>query len=547
MEGNKVDRILLHKENKRLEFINELILEASYKQTNDEMLNTSLRKIAEIIDIDFGYIVNYNDKEIILTNAEGQYNLPEGFLEEAIKSRFKDDIIRDEMGKRIFILNRENFSTPRQKHMIEKYDLKTLITVPIGSNDAFAAKLILLFSHKEKEEVLEYISLLKTIGNTLWILIEKQKIYEDYQNNIIRTEKLRALGELAGGIAHDFNNLLTTILGFSQIVLTRELSEDTREYMDIIHKSALDGKEIVDRIQGYNRKKFGNKKEVCSINSIVESSIEMARPRWKNFYEFYGNNLKIVKGLYSNSNIYCVEHEIREVIINLLSNAMDAMENGGILTIRTYDDEDKVIVEIGDTGVGIPEEIKEEVFEPFYSTKGIKGTGLGLSIAKNIIEDHNGSIKLESKIGEGTTLNLSFDRFLKESEAINIFESNINIYDIDKELNILVVDDILQVGETVVQMLKTIEIAADIEVESEKVINRLSHKKYDIIICDLAMPELNGIELSKMVKEQYHQTKFIIITGWPGRFKKDGYDSVDYIIRKPFTIEELAKAIKSIL
>ncbi len=542
------DKNLLHKENKRLEFLNELILDTSYKQTNDDLLDASLRKIVGITGTDFGYIAKCTGKNVPGISIEGKYNLPDNFIKELENHKLKNSEIVDEMKKRVVIIDEEDFETFQGKYLGKKYNYKTLITVPLGINNNSASHLMFLFSSKEKKELLEYVPLLETIGNTLWILIQKQKMYEDYQNNIIKTEKLRALGELAGGIAHDFNNLLTTILGFSQVALTRELSEDIKEYFDIIYRSAIDGKKVVERILGFSRKQFNDKRDLHYINCIIESSIEMARPRWKNYYESLGNNLKIIKRLHSNSRILCVEHEIREVIINLLSNAMDAMESGGTLTINTYDVEGKVVVEISDTGGGIPEEIREEIFEPFYSTKGTNGTGLGLSIVKEIVEDHNGSVKLESSIGEGSTFKLYFDRFPEETENDeNIRPVSSISLNRTKELDILVIDDIQQVGDTLVHMLETIGIHAELEVDSKKVMHRLSQKKYDIIICDLAMPKLNGVELSKIVKKQYPNTKYIIITGWLGRFKDQNHENIDYVLDKPCTIEDLTKAINSVL
>lgn len=546
--GKKVDRILLHEENERLKYINELILDVAYMQSNEELLDKVLKKIAEMLQIDFGYVVSYNESEKIVKNVELQYNLPEGFLEEVINYRFKDSLKRNSVKQEVSIVSREDLNVPYQKYISIKYGFKTIVIMPIGLDDVFSNTLMLLFSSKEKENILEHVPLLETIGNTLWVLLQKQKMYKEYQNNIIRTEKLRVLGELAGGIAHDFNNLLTTILGFSQIIQTRELSEDIRTFVDFIHKSAVDGKKIVERIQSFNRQQLGKRKEVHLINPLVESGIEMARPRWKHFYETYGNNLLVIRDLKSNSKIYCVEHEIREVIINILSNSMDAMEQGGTLTIRTYDEDDRVVVEISDTGSGISDEVREQIFEPFYSTKGTKGTGLGLSIVRDIINDHGGNIKIESEIGKGSTFKLYFNKYIESEDIIIPSDTKISAnLNLDKELNILVVDDIPQVGGTVVEMLRTIGLHAGIETESSKVMHRLSSKKHDIIICDLAMPEMNGISLSQQVKEKYPDIKFIILTGWPEKLKKEDYNSVDLILRKPITIEELAQAIKNIL
>ncbi|MFA5523958.1 MAG: ATP-binding protein [Tissierellales bacterium] len=538
----------IYKENKRLEFIKDLILEASYKQNNTELLKVSLKKIVGILGIDYGYILSYPEKGNSNGYVEAHHNLPECFLEDIISCQIKNKMINDSIRKNVVVFSDEDLDTLQQRVISKKYNLKTLITVPIGYTETFTAKLLLLFSCKEREHFLQYVPLLETVGNTLWMLLQKQRIYEDYNNRILSTEKLRALGELAGGVAHDFNNLLTTILGFSQIALTQELEDDIEEYFSIIYKSAIDGKRIVDRIQSYNRKYFDQNKEDCLINSIVESAIDMVKPRWKNYYETNGTSLVIIKDIKSRGKINCVEHEIREVIINLLSNAMDSMEDGGTLTIKTYDQDDKVVVEIGDTGSGIPEEIQKEVFEPFYSTKGEKGTGLGLSIAKDIMSSHNGSIQLESILGKGTTIKLFFTRTTIEKKSdISCDSDTYTNKDMNRDLNILVIDDIGQVGHTIVQMLKAIGINGDIEIESVKAIHRLEEKDYDVIICDLAMPEINGIDLSVIIKEHYPNIKFILLTGWPGNLKEEDYENIDFILRKPITIEELTQAIKEVL
>lgn len=536
------DKMLLHRENKKLELLNKLILDSSYKNTKDDLLDTLLVKISEITNIDFGCIVRIADDHLIKGNILGKYKLPAKFEDELdmYKLNMEDIVVFSD--NRVTIQSKENFDDSILKLMCDKFNIKTFASVPIKSKDHSITGIMFLFSHKDSRNIYEHLPFLEAVGSTLWALIQKQKLQEDYQKSISNTEKLRALGELAGGIAHDFNNLLTTILGFSQIALTYELKPDVKEHIDIIYKSALDGKHIVERILSFNRKQFNVKKGTYPIDGIVESSIDMVRPRWKNYYESCGNSLIVIKELNSKNQIYCVEHEIREVIINLLSNAMDAMDKGGTLTIRTYDDNDKVVLEIKDTGTGIPEEIKEEIFEPYYSTKGSKGTGLGLSIVKEIVEAHNGRIEVESKLDHGTLFKLYFEGFIKTKESNNNIKADTKII-LGKELNILVVDDVLQVGYTIVQMLSTMQFNADMETVSDNVMDRLKQKKYDIIICDLAMPDPNGIGLSKIVKEHYPETKFIIITGWPSEFMSKDYENVDYILTKPCTLEDLAKAI----
>lgn len=539
---------LLNRGKLKVELLNRLILDTAYSQNNEELFETALKEIASIINIEFGYVAKFTEEEHTDRVVECEYNLPKDFLDEVNHRRLSSHQVMDRIRKKVHIFAVKDLKNPQMNLISKKFNFKTIITVPIGYNGIIINEFIILFSREKKEDLLEYKSFLETVGNTLWIIIQNHKMSKYYQNNIVKAEKLKALGELSSGIAHDFNNLLTTILGFSQVALTQKLDDNIKSYINIIYKTAIDGKKIIERIQSFNKNHFNSQKEVCSINSIVESSLDMVKPRWKNYYDTLNTGLKIVKELNSKEAIYCVEHEIREVVVNLLLNAMDAMEDGGILTIRTYDLKDRIVLEIKDTGIGMTKEVREDIFKPFYTTKGSKGTGLGLSISKEIMDYHNGIIKVDSKLGEGTIFKLYFEKYTEAVEKTDIIDGRTNS-DLDKieDINVLVIDDDEQVGETIVLMLNAIGLKAVLESECDKIIDKLSSKKYDIIIGDLAMPKLNGIELGKLVKQKYPDIKFIILTGWIGKVNDEASKFIDYILRKPCTIEELSEAINEVL
>ena len=241
--------------------------------------------------------------------------------------------------------------------------------------------------------------------------MEKSKDFFSMDKDF-RHQRLSTLGELAGEISHDFNNSLTTILGFSQIVMNdKRLDKDLKSYMEMIYESALDGEAIVSRIKNFSKNEKSDNMSLIEVNDVVESTIKMASIKWKNINEKKGMKIEVIENLQSKSKINCNAREIREITLNIILNAIDSLENGGQLKIETYDEDDNVVIKIQDTGIGMDEETMSNIFEPFFSTKGENGTGLGLSICKKIIEKHNGIIKVDSKLGVGTTFRIYMKRY----------------------------------------------------------------------------------------------------------------------------------------
>jgi len=535
----------LKKEKNKLEILNELILDTSYTQNESDLFNILLKKTTSIIGADFGYIVSLmNERDDV--DIIGKYNLPYGYIEDINKLEIKKTQVLQKSNKSIVIIGFSDINNSATKYLATKYNLKTVIKLPIkGKHNDFSA-MMTFCSHKNPGHFDRHKTFLETLANTIDILLRKQQENEKYQSKLIRIEKLRALGELAGGVVHDFNNLLSAILGISQIALSKELDDEIKQYFEVINRAALDGKGIVDRIQGFNKSYSFKSKEAFLINSLIQSCIDIVKHRWKNDYERNGIKLEITTEFESQSKIYCSEHEIREVFINIIMNAMDAMDRGGTLTIRTYDNDDKVIIEIQDTGDGISEDIKDRIFEPFFSTKNTKGTGLGLSIVNNIVKSHGGKIDVDSKIGYGTKFVVSFDRYSNEVTTEvrgEDFKEDIAF----DGLKVLIVDDNYYVADIFSKMLELFNVEAEIETNSMKVIDKLSVEKYDIIFCDLAMPQLNGKEVAMKVKKLYPDLGFILITGWTNNSDVDNDKNIDYVLKKPCTIDELAIAIKYII
>jgi signal transduction histidine kinase len=218
-----------------------------------------------------------------------------------------------------------------------------------------------------------------------------------------RADKLRALGRLASGVAHDFNNSLAAILGRAQL-LRRQLNDQALiRNLDIIQTAAEDAAATVRRIQTFARKSAVKEFERLEIRGLLVDAIEITRTRWENEARLRGLEYEVNLDAQLEISTYGSASELREVFVNLIVNAVDAMPRGGKLDITCCQNEERVQLRFSDNGTGMPEDICQKIFEPFFSTKGAHGTGLGLSVSYSIIERHEGSIVVTSQPGSGTT------------------------------------------------------------------------------------------------------------------------------------------------
>ena len=234
------------------------------------------------------------------------------------------------------------------------------------------------------------------------------------QQQIIQQERLHALGRMASGIAHDFNNSLAPILGFSELLLIRPGILDEREkaksYLQMIHTAARDSAKVVSRLRDFYR--YREQEEISLpvvLGDLVQQVILLTQPKWKNQALARGVNIKIQTDFNNVPTISGNESELREMLTNIVLNAVDAiLEKGdGAVTFRTFQKGGMVALQIIDTGVGLSVEVRIRCMEPFFSTQNDRGTGLGLGIVYGIVRRHAGKIEIESEIGTGTTITIT--------------------------------------------------------------------------------------------------------------------------------------------
>ena len=220
-------------------------------------------------------------------------------------------------------------------------------------------------------------------------------------------EKLSALGELASGVAHDFNNTLSGILGRAQLLQRTDDPEKIKRGLDIIIKTAEDGAKTVKRIQDFARQRRDHDFELVSIDQILLDASEITRPRWKNCAEASNIHITLNLQIGSNAMVMGDDSELREVLVNMVFNAIDAMPEGGTLSLSTRTVGDSVMIKVVDTGVGMYPEVRSRIFDPFFTTKGKAGLGLGLAVSFGIIRRHGGNIEVESQYGKGTEFRIT--------------------------------------------------------------------------------------------------------------------------------------------
>jgi PAS domain S-box-containing protein len=227
------------------------------------------------------------------------------------------------------------------------------------------------------------------------------------RERLLQTEKLSALGEMAAGIAHNFNNVLTTILGQTHLLVHNPADvEAVQKRASLIDKTAKDGVTMVQRIQRFARGTATSEFTLTDLNQIVKEALETTQPIWRDQAQREGGPVEVVMELGGIPPVHGRPSELREVLVNLILNAVDAMPRGGKLMLRTRQSEGAVYVEVSDSGTGMTDEVKGRIFDPFFTTKGEKGFGLGLSVSYMLIKGHNGDLEAQSNLGRGTIFSI---------------------------------------------------------------------------------------------------------------------------------------------
>jgi len=376
-------------------------------------------------------------------------------------------------------------------------------------------------------------------------ITEQQREQERSQ----QADKLRALGQLASGVAHNFNNALAAVLGYTQLAIPKVKGSEVEKYLRVVEQSAKDAARMVERIQNFARARSRTDDflPIC-INDIVHDAIDITRPRWRHDAEALGVKYDVQLNWQTDEEIMVngEPSELREVFVNIIFNALDAMPMGGRLAIHGTADDQHVKLSFADTGSGMTEEIKRRIFEPFFTTKGVSGLGMGLSETYRIIERHGGRIDVESQPRQGT----AFIILLPVAEMPNYHSASALASTPGRGVEMLVIDDEENVrnvlGSLLIEMGHRVTIAAS----PEEALRLIDQREFTIVFTDLAMPKTDGIATATEIKTRRPQTKVVLMSGYGAERASERAaesDCIDATINKPFRVFEIQNALRTLL
>lgn len=371
------------------------------------------------------------------------------------------------------------------------------------------------------------------------------------QGQLVQTEKMRALGELAGGMAHDFNNSLCGVLGFIELsLMDSELPSACRTQLESARACALDAAQSVSRVQDFARTQRPDQVwEAVDVNELARLTLELTRPRWESVATLRKAPITARHEPGANGLIRGHAAELRNALTNLVINAVDAMPQGGTLTLRTWSTESDAYVAVEDTGTGIDAKLHKRLFEPFYSTKGERGTGLGLSAVFGIVKRHEGEITVQSCMGRGSTFTIRLPLFRPPSHALEQAPAAQLPTAAGKSARILVVEDEEAIRRFLANALRQLGHQATVVGNAASALEVFAEGEFDVVFTDLGLPGISGEELARSIAERSPRTPVVLLTGWADQIEADNrvLPGVTCVLGKPVALSTLAATLNQVL
>ena len=382
------------------------------------------------------------------------------------------------------------------------------------------------FSESDIQTLKQFAQVISEAHRRLQDLAERERL----ERELIRLERLRAVGELSAGVSHNLNNILTSVLGPAQLLKRKTDDPDLLREADEIISSAQRARDLVHELHLSVRTAGEESLTPVSVDQVIQQAIQASRPRWKDEAEARGISIEMATHWGEVPSIRGTETGLHAIFTNLIFNAVDAMPKGGTVTIRTERAGDQVQITFADTGIGMDEETCRRVFEPFFTTKMDVGSGLGLSTAYNAITGWGGGIEVDSTPGEGTTFSLHFPVWTEavageQEESVSVVAT--------RPGKILVVDD----DEAVCHLLARL-LGEQHEVETvangRQALGRFGPERYDVVLIDLGMSGMPGDELLREMRQIDQLVVAVLITGWDLPDSDARVASFDFQVQKPF-------------
>lgn len=560
----------------RISLLNSITRAIADRQDLESVVQVVLRQLEDHLPIDFGrvYLYDAHTRTIsVAAHGSGPPNSSFSGLFAPNTNLADTGLAGCANGETLVFSDTASGDGPvRQK--LHRISLRSAVAVPLMvENELFG---ILLTARREPGSFssgeCEFLRMLSEqvalAAHQARLHTQLQQAYDELketQQAVMQEERLRALGQMASGIAHDINNALCPIVVYSDLLLQhrQNLDENFSRQLQNIKTAGEDIAHIVSRMREFYRKREDQDALAeVNLNKMAIQVVDLTRPRWRDIPQARGITIQMQTDLDGKlPDILGNESELREAITNLILNAVDAMPDGGALTLRTRvmgldgmsREESKrshVILEICDTGMGMSEEVRKRCLEPFFSTKGKHGTGLGLAMVYGIAERHEGRIEIDSTVGKGTIMRLVFPVREPRKKAD---EPQAQAALPMARLKVLCIDDEPLLRDMLQQILENgghnVETADGGQAGLDRFRKaRQEAEPFDVVITDLGMPYVDGNQVSKAMKMEDPSTPVIMLTGWGTIMKEDGDlpAQVDGVLCKPPKIAELFDMLRKV-
>ncbi|HEY4266481.1 MAG TPA: ATP-binding protein [Micropepsaceae bacterium] len=553
----------------RLDLLNHITRAIGERQDPRSIFQVVVRNIEDHLNVDFCCIGLYDRNTVSLTiesvgvrsrGLASELAMPEN----ARISVEGNGLARAVEGVLVYEedISRLPFPFPKR---LSKVGLRALVVAPLITESSVAGVLIACrrephsFVSSDCEflrQLSEHVAL-STHQSQLYAALKQA--YDDLrqsQQTVMQQERLRALGQMSSGIAHDINNALTPAALYTEALMERDdiLNADARQQLGIVRRALEDVANTVSRMKEfYGQRETQLRLQPVDLTQCLQHTVDLTRVRWRDFPQSDGIAMELKTDLPASlPNVMGVENEIRDGLTNLIFNAVDAMPQGGTLTVRTFllagapdDSSSSVCVEVIDTGVGMDEDTRRRCMEPFFTTKGERGTGLGLAMVYGMAKRHAAELEVESAPGAGTTIRLVFPAAAQTAHAAAPLATGPVA-----RLRVLLVDDdpiLLQaMYETLTKdgHLVTIAEGGQAGIDTFHAAQDRG-VPFDVAITDLGMPYVDGRKVAAALRAAAPNVHVILLTGWGQRLlaANDTPANVDQVLAKPPKLRELRAAL----
>ncbi len=553
----------------RISLLNQITHAISERQDTESIFHVVLHELEHHLGLDLCAIAWYDSESKNLSVAAlhiknkllaTQFVLREG----SVLALADTDFQNCESGKAAYLSDTVKEASEFSENLAV-LGYRSVVAVPLMVEEKFSGLLISArletygFSSGDCE-------FLRMLSDHVALAAHQARLYRDLENaynelrrtqaTVLQQERLKALGQMASGIAHDVNNALSPVVGFSELLMKGEfgLTPKGKKYLEYIGTAGKDIAHIIARLREFYRKHEDDESyQLVGLNHLVEQVVDMTRPRWRDIPQSNGITIEVETRLAPEvPQTVGIESEIREALTNLVLNAVDAMPQGGKITISTdvaggaNGCAKQVVVDVADTGTGMSEETRKRCLEPFFSTKGKRGTGLGLAMVYGVLQRHQGEIEIQSEPGKGTTFRLTFP----VRDLLSLEQEDETEPGEVEPLRVLCIDDEPLLRELVKEMLERDghQVEGSDNGQSGLEQFRLARDRgrpFDVVITDLGMPYMDGRQVAKTIKQESPQTPIVMLTGWGALLQEEGNapDQVDAVLSKPPRSRELRAAL----